>query len=215
VELDTLRELYIDELRDLYSAEKQLVKALPKMAKNAKNPALRRAFLDHLSQTEGHVERLDEIFGTLDSTPGRKKCKGMEALIEEGEELVHEKPQEDVLDAGLISKAQRVEHYEMAGYGTVCAFARTLGENAHVRLLQKTLDEETRADKLLTQIAEQSINVVAARGESTSRSRGIGRSREREVTRSVSSEMRSPSRERATRERVGSARKRHISETRR
>ena len=124
MELNNLRDLYIDELKDLYSAEKQLVKALPKMAKNATNSQLKEAFTDHLAETEGHVLRLEEIFESLEATPRGKKCVGMEGLIEEAKELIDEDPQEDVLDAGLISKAQHVEHYEMAGYGTVRTYAR-------------------------------------------------------------------------------------------
>ena len=165
MELENLRDLYIDELKDLYSAEKQLVKALPKMAKNATNPQLRKAFEDHLAETEGHVERLEQIFETLESSPRGKKCVGMEGLIEEAKELLEEDAQEDVLDAGLISKAQHVEHYEMAGYGTVRTYAMILGENEHARLLEQTLDEEKKADKLLTQLAESSINIEAAAGE--------------------------------------------------
>jgi ferritin-like metal-binding protein YciE len=163
--METLRELYIEELKDLYSAEKQLVKALPKMAKNATHPELKQAFEDHLEETEGHVERLEQIFETLDGSPGGKKCKGMEGLIEEAKELLEEDVQEDVLDAGLISKAQHVEHYEIAGYGTVRAYALTLGEEEHARLLQLTLDEECEADKLLTSLAEGAINVDATVGD--------------------------------------------------
>ena len=165
MELENLRDLYVDELKDLYSAEKQLVKALPKMAKNATNPKLRKAFEDHLAETEGHVERLEQIFETLESSPRGKKCVGMEGLIEEAKELLEEDAQEDVLDAGLISKAQHVEHYEMAGYGTVRTYAMILGENEHARLLEQTLNEEKNADKLLTQLAESSINIDAAAGE--------------------------------------------------
>src|SRR3954469_9908723 len=159
MELDSLRALYIDELKDLYSAEKQLVKALPKMAKNATSSQLAKAFTDHLEETKGHVERLEQIFESLEASPGGKKCVGMEGLIEEAQELLEEDSQEDVLDAGLISKAQHVEHYEMAGYGTVRTYAMILGESEHARLLEQTLDEEKKADTLLTQLAESSINV--------------------------------------------------------
>lgn len=165
MQMETLRELYIEELKDLYSAEKQLVQALPKMAKNATNPELKKAFQNHLAETERHVERLDEIFKTLEASPGGKHCKGMEGLIEEGDELLEEDAQEDVLDAGLISKAQHVEHYEVAGYGTVRTYALTLGENEHAQLLQRTLDEELAADKLLTEIAEATVNIDAAIGD--------------------------------------------------
>src|SRR5207249_251221 len=126
-------------------------------------------------QTKGHVERLERIFESLEASPRGKKCVGMEGLIEEANELAAEDPQQDVLDAGLISKAQHVEHYEMAGYGTVRTYARTLGEREHAELLQQTLDEEGNADSLLTQLAEASINFDAAMGD-------------REVTRSVAAE---------------------------
>jgi len=165
MELETLRDLYVDELKDLYSAEKQLVRALAKMAKQATNPDLQEAFKNHLTETEGHVERLEQIFESLEATPRGKKCVGMEGLIEEANELVEEDPQEDVLDAGLISKAQHVEHYEIAGYGTVRAYALTLGEEEHANLLQQTLEEEERADQLLSQLAEAAINLDAANAE--------------------------------------------------
>jgi ferritin-like metal-binding protein YciE len=187
MELNNLRALYIDELKDLYSAEKQLVKALPKMAKNATNSQLKEAFTDHLAETEGHVLRLEEIFESLEATPRGKKCVGMEGLIEEAKELIDEDPQEDVLDAGLISKAQHVEHYEMAGYGTVRTYADLLGETRHAQLLQQTLDEEGNANKLLTQLAETSINADAAIGDEEfdqSTAPANGR-RDREMSRTV------------------------------
>ena len=140
MEMESLKELYIDELKDLYSAEKQLVKALPKMAKNATNPELKDAFTTHLQETEGHVERLEQIFEMLGERPGGKKCKGMEGLVEEAKELLEEDATEAVLDAGMISKAQHVEHYEMAGYGTVRTYARLLGLDDQADLLQETLD---------------------------------------------------------------------------
>ncbi|HEY4305416.1 MAG TPA: ferritin-like domain-containing protein [Gemmatimonadaceae bacterium] len=165
MEMETLRDLYIDELKDLYSAEKQLIRALPKMAKNATHPALREAFENHLAETEGHVARLEEIFESLESSPRGKKCVGMEGLIEEAKELLEEDAEEDVVDAGLISKAQHVEHYEMAGYGTVRAWAEMLGEERHVELLQETLDEEKAADALLTELALSSVNIDAEANE--------------------------------------------------
>ena len=186
MEMQSLKELYIDELKDLYSAEKQLVKALPKMAKNATNPELKEAFTNHLQETEGHVERLEQIFGMLGERAGGKKCKGMEGLIEEAKELLDEDATEEVLDAGMISKAQHVEHYEMAGYGTVRAYARLLGLDEQADLLQETLDEEGHANDLLTQIAESSVNVDAEAGadeEETSSRRG-----DRQVKRSVTKE---------------------------
>ena len=161
MELESLHELYIDELKDLYDAEKQLTKALPKMAKAASDRDLVKAFTKHEKQTRGHVERLERIFNDLGKSPRGKKCVGMAGLIEEGEELIKEKPDPDVLDAGLISKAQHVEHYEIAGYGTVKAWAEKMGHEEHVRLLEQTLEEEKEADESLTELAEQSINVEA------------------------------------------------------
>jgi ferritin-like metal-binding protein YciE len=193
MELNSLRDLYIDELKDLWSAEKQLVKALPKMAKAANDPELSKAFLTHLRQTEQQVKRLEQIFEELGESPRGKKCVGMEGLIEEGQELIKEKPEPEVLDAGLISKAQHVEHYEMAGYGTVRTYAQLLGADRQAQLLQQTLDEEGEADKLLTRLAENSINLEAATAdgdedeETTRSSRGSKRS-EREVSRGTAVE---------------------------
>lgn len=136
MELETLKDLYIAELKDLYSAEKQLVKALPKMAKAANDPELQQAFRTHLKETTQHVERLEQICRELGVSPRGKKCVGMEGLIEEGSELIKEDPDPDVLDAGLISAAQHVEHYEMAGYGTVRTYARTLGFESQAEILQ-------------------------------------------------------------------------------
>jgi ferritin-like metal-binding protein YciE len=164
MEMQTLRDLYIDELKDLWSAEKMLVKALPKMAKSANHPELAKAFTTHLRQTEQQVKRLEQIFDDLGESPRGKKCIGMEGLIEEGQELLKEKPDPDVLDAGLISKAQHIEHYEIAGYGTVRTYAELLGETRQAQLLQQTLDEEGQTDKLLTELAESSINIDAASG---------------------------------------------------
>ncbi|HZZ72757.1 MAG TPA: ferritin-like domain-containing protein [Pirellulales bacterium] len=160
MEMETLRDLFVDELKDLYSAENQLVKALPKMAKAATSPKLKKAFESHLEETKGHVDRLEQIFEKLGGSPKGKKCKAMEGLIEEGKEMLEEDAEPDVLDAGLIAAAQRVEHYEMAGYGCVRTYAQLLGEAAAAKLLQQTLDEEGNADKKLTQLAEQ-INVNA------------------------------------------------------
>jgi len=161
---DSLRELYIDELRDLYSAETQLVKALPKMAKGAANDQLRSAFEEHLRQTSEHVSRLEQIFEQLGEKTSGKKCLGMEGLVKEGAETLKEEYGDDVKDAAIIGAAQRVEHYEMAGYGTVRAFAELLGENEHVSLLEQTLEEEKQADQKLTDLAEE-INQQAAQGE--------------------------------------------------
>jgi ferritin-like metal-binding protein YciE len=161
MELNTLKDLYIAEIKDLYSAEKQLVKALLKMAKAANAPELQQAFRTHLKQTVEHAARLEQICGELGVTPRGKKCVGMEGLIEGGSELIKEDPDPDVLDAGLISKAQHVEHYEMAGYGTVRTYARQLGFESQAQLLQKTLDEEGETDHLLTELAESGINIEA------------------------------------------------------
>ena len=159
--MGTLEDLYTDLLKDLYSAEKQLVKALPKLAKNAQSPDLQRAFQEHLKQTEGHVERIERIFSDLDGSPRGKKCVGMEGLVEEGNELLKEKTEPDVLDAGLIAAAQKVEHYEIASYGTARAWAERLGYNQAARLLQQTLDEESMANEKLTRIAESHVNMEA------------------------------------------------------
>lgn len=159
----SLQELYVDELRDLYSAETQLVKALPKMAKAAGNSELRHAFEEHLRQTSEHVSRLEQIFDQLGEKASGKKCLGMEGLVKEGSETMKEDYSKEVKDAAIIGAAQRVEHYEMAGYGTARAFAELLGEDEHVRLLEQTLEEEKQADQKLSQLAEQ-INPQAAQG---------------------------------------------------
>lgn len=160
--MDSLKDLYIDELKDLYNAENQLVKALPKMARKASAPELKRAFTDHLAQTEGHVQRLEKIFRGLGEKPTGKTCKAMKGLVEEGKEVIEENGDDSVLDAALIGAAQRVEHYEIAGYGVVRTFANLLGEGEAASLLQKTLDEEGAADKKLTGLAETVINVEAS-----------------------------------------------------
>jgi ferritin-like metal-binding protein YciE len=160
-----LRHLFVEELKDLYSAENQLVKALPKMAKASTSEDLRAGFEEHLEQTKEHVVRLEKIFKALGESPNGKKCKGMEGLIKEGGELIEEDPAPEELDAGLISAAQRVEHYEMAGYGCVGAYAKLLGEDQALSLLRQTLEEEKETDKKLTQLAGH-INVEAAESES-------------------------------------------------
>lgn len=159
-----LMKLYIEELRDLYSAENQLIKAIPKMAKAAKSDELRNAFEEHLKQTQEHAKRLEEIFGELKESAKGKKCKGMEGLIEEGKELIEEGLEPAALDAGLIAAAQRVEHYEIAGYGCVRTYASLLGESPAVSLLEETLSEEKAADEKLTQISEQ-VNAIASETE--------------------------------------------------
>ena len=156
----SLRQLYIDELKDLYSAENQLIKALPKMAKAASSDELREAFEEHLEQTKGQAQRLEQIFEQMDENPKGKKCVGMEGLVKEGQEMMGEDFEDAVMDAALIGAAQRVEHYEIAAYGTARAFAETLGENEHISLLEQTLEEEKQTDEKLNQIAEQ-INTQA------------------------------------------------------
>jgi ferritin-like metal-binding protein YciE len=161
MKLNTLKQLYIEELRDLHSAENQLLKALPKMAKGASSEELKLAFENHLDQTKVHVERLEEIFEGLDETPKGKTCQAMKGLVEEGSEILEEEGEESVLDAGIIAAAQKVEHYEIASYGTVRTFAQLLGEDEAAELLQETLDEEGEADKLLTQLAQDMVNPEA------------------------------------------------------
>jgi ferritin-like metal-binding protein YciE len=161
MKLDNLKKLYIEELRDLYSAENQLLKALPKMAKGAASDELKQAFENHLEETEGHVERLEEIFEDLDESPKGKTCQAMKGLVEEGSEILEEEGEESVLDAGIIAAAQKVEHYEIASYGTVRTFAKLLGEKEAVKLLQQTLDEEGAADEKLNELAEDIVNPEA------------------------------------------------------
>lgn len=165
MKLESLRELFIDELEDLYSAEKMITKALPKMAKEAGSPELRKAFEEHLRQTEGHVRRLDQIFDELervdkDVDRENKKCKGIEGIIKEGEDLIKKDAEPEVRDAGMIAGAQRVEHYEIAAYGTVRTYAKLLGRDNWARLLEETLNEEKETDQLLNNIAAR-INLEA------------------------------------------------------
>ena len=159
-----LKHLYVGELKDLYSAENQLVKALPKMTKASTSADLRGGFESHLGQTKEHLARLEEIFKALGESPKGKKCKGMEGLIKEGSEMIEEDPAPEELDAGLISAAQRVEHYEIAGYGCVSTYAKLLGEDAAESLLRQTLEEEKETDERLTDLASR-INLEAAASE--------------------------------------------------
>lgn len=163
---NSLRELYIDELRDLYNAETQLTKALPKMAKASSNEQLRSAFEEHLRQTSGHVSRLEQIFEQLEEKPTGKKCAGMEGLVKEGTETMKENFSDEVMDAAIIGAAQRVEHYEIAAYGAVREFAEVLGDDGHVSLLEQTLEEEKQTAEKLTELARE-INRQAA--ENTAR----------------------------------------------
>ncbi len=165
MKLKTLRDLLVEELKDLYSAENQLVKALPKMAKAATNPDLKAGFLEHLEQTRGHVARLERACEQLGVTPKGKKCAAMEGLIEEGKELLQEDAAPSVLDAGLIAAAQKVEHYEIASYGTVRTWADLLGLSEVSSLMQETLDEEKATDEKLTTLAEETVNEEAEEGE--------------------------------------------------
>ena len=162
MQMDSMEKLYVDQLRDIYDAENQLVRALPKMAKAATSGELRTAFEGHLEKTRGHVRRLDEIFRTLGHPSKGKSCKAMVGLIEEGEEMVKSDSEPSVKDAGLIAAAQKVEHYEIASYGTLRTFAEFRGDRQAAQSLQETLDEEYEADKTLTQVAESHINVQAA-----------------------------------------------------
>ncbi|HLF26070.1 MAG TPA: ferritin-like domain-containing protein [Anaerolineae bacterium] len=162
--LENLRDLTVDQLKDLYSAENQLLKALPRMVKAATSPELKEAFETHLQETEEHVNRLDVIAKRLGVSLKGKKCKGMAGLIEEGKEMLQQKADAQVMDAGLIAAAQRAEHYEIAGYGTARAYAELIGDSEAADLLQKTLNEEEQTDERLTLIAENSINIMATSG---------------------------------------------------
>jgi len=161
MELETLQDLLIDELKDLYHAEGQLTKALPKMVKAATNAELKKAFEVHLEETKAQIERLEDVFKLLDEPAKGKMCHAMKGLIEEATELMGEDADEDVMDAGLIACAQRIEHYEIAGYGTVRTYAKSLGHSDVSKLLQQTLDEEGATDKKLSKLAESTINVNA------------------------------------------------------
>ncbi len=161
MKLKTLQDLYVDQLKDLYNAEGQLLKALPKMAKAATEPKLSKAFTAHLEETKVHIDRLTTIFTELEINPKGKTCKAMAGLLEEGSEAISEEADPSVRDAALIAAAQRVEHYEMAGYGCVRTYARLLGHDEAADLLQATLDEEGSADKKLTKLAESVINAEA------------------------------------------------------
>ena len=160
--LDSLQALFLNELKDVYHAEKQLVEALPRLAKDARSTELQQAFTSHLQETQGQVERLELIFEELGEAARGKRCKGMEGLIEEGKEILEEEGDGSVIDAALISAAQRVEHYEIAAYGCLRTYAQLLGHQSTVKLLEQTLAEEEAADEKLTAIGEQSVNARAA-----------------------------------------------------
>ena len=161
MKLDTLKDLYIHELKDLYSAEKQIIVALPKMVKAASNEKLAAGFKGHLEETNEHVVRLEKILTSHGQTTRGPKCKGMEGLLKEGAEMIEEEADEEVRDAGLIAAAQRVEHYEIAGYGCARTYAELLGDKEGAKLLQTTLNEEGETDKKLTRLATSVINIAA------------------------------------------------------
>jgi ferritin-like metal-binding protein YciE len=163
--LNNLQDLFVQELKDLYNAERQIQDALPKMAEKASNPELRNAFNEHLQVTGEHVRRLEQIFDTLQQSPTGMKCKGMEGIIDEGKDLLKQDAESHVKDAGIIGQAQRVEHYEISGYGTACAYAEQLGFGEAARMLRQTLNEEEEADRRLTKIAEEIVNPSAQQGE--------------------------------------------------
>lgn len=161
MKLSTLEDLFVHELRDVYNAENQLIKAMPKMAKAAASEELRAAFEEHLEQTKGQVERLDRIFSMLDASARGKRCKAMEGLIEEGKDIMSEDADPGVTDGALIAAAQKVEHYEIAAYGTLRTWAQVLGHHKAAKLLQETLDEEGETDKRLSHLAESIVNPQA------------------------------------------------------
>lgn len=173
-DVKTMQDLFLEEIRDLYDAEKQITKALPKMAKATETEELREAFNEHLEQTRGQIDRLEQIFSALGEKPGGVKCKGMEGVISEGDEMVQLTETGPVRDAGLIAAAQRVEHYEMAGYGAARTFAQLLGHEDAANLLDETLDEERTTDERLTEIAESMVNEQAQAQSSSPRTRKAG-----------------------------------------
>jgi ferritin-like metal-binding protein YciE len=160
----TLEDLFIDELKDMYNAENQLTRALPKMAKKATSDELRNAIETHLEETQNQIERLEKVFQEIDQTAKGKTCQAMKGLIEEGTEIMEETAEDMVRDAGIISAAQKVEHYEIASYGTLITFAKNLGYDKAAELLEQTLEEEKKTDKLLTDLAVSSINQEADKG---------------------------------------------------
>lgn len=161
MKLDALRKVYVEQLKDMYSAETQLLEAIPKMAEAATSEKLTQAFHDHLKETQGQIARLETIFESLEYEPGGHRCKAMAGLIEEGEEIIKSDGEPEARDAALICAAQKVEHYEIATYGSLRAYARVLGEDNAEKLLTETLDEERKADSLMTDLAENTINKLA------------------------------------------------------
>jgi len=183
--IENLDELLQDELKDLYDAEKQITKALPKMAKKASNDELRQAFEEHLQQTEQHIERLEQAFEQLDLPVRGKKCEGMKGLIEEAQDMIGEADDDATRDALMIAAAQKVEHYEIASYGTARTWATLLGKNDIAALFEETLEEEKETDQRLTSIAESMVNAEAASGEEEEEEEGAARGRSGRGTRSV------------------------------
>lgn len=169
-EFNNFEDLFREQIEDLYDAEQRLTDALPKMADAATSPQLKQAFEDHLTETRGHVSRLEQVFRSINIEPNRTTCPAMKGLIAEGEEMIKAKGDPDIKDAALIAAAQRVEHYEISGYGSARAFARRLGLTQAVTLLEQTLQEEKAADQKLNTIAESSVNVQASGGSTSSRS---------------------------------------------
>ena len=161
MKLESLRDLLVEQLQDLYDAENRITKALPKMAKAATSPELKAAFEKHLAETEGQVTRLEQVFEALGEKAKKKTCQAIKGLIEEGEETIKEDAEPEVKDAALIAAAQRVEHYEMAGYGTVCTYAKLLKEKDVLKLLKETMAEEVATDEALSELAESTINLQA------------------------------------------------------
>jgi len=160
--LDSLEKLFIEELKDIYNAEKQILRALPRMAKSAESPELQQAFTKHLKETEGQVQRLEKVFQVVGQAVRGKTCKGMQGLLEEGKEVMEKEGEGPVIDAALVASAQKVEHYEIAAYGCLRTYAQLLGLNEAVDLLQQTLEEEEATDKILTELGESGINEAAA-----------------------------------------------------
>ena len=163
MKLNNLNDLFIHELKDIYNAEKQITKALPKMMKEASSAQLKKAFEMHLSETETQIERLEQVFDLLGMKASGEKCKAMEGIIKEAQDMMSENADSDVMDAALIASAQRVEHYEIAGYGTLCTYAKQLGHKEILKLLHTTLEEEKATDLKLTDLAESKINIKAER----------------------------------------------------
>lgn len=161
MKLESLNDLFVHQIKDLYNAEQQLTKALPKMADKASSKQLKTAFSNHLKETENQIKRLEQVFEVIGEKAKGEKCKAMEGLLKEGEDFMNEDATKEVMDAGLIASAQRVEHYEIAGYGTACTYAKTLGHTEAYNLLKETLAEEKKTDEKLTELAEGSINEKA------------------------------------------------------